>query len=178
MKKALSFLLALVLICCMAVPAFAADNRETVVSLEVDEALESYEVTIPPTITLDAKSFASGTKTPLNVTINKITAVWSKYITINCSSKNGTKLVNTENSSNQISYNLFCSNGYHQIPWSTPGKEAQYFSAKIEGLTLPYNTSNSNGGLIYGYLDENPEIGTYTDTLTFTIKFSTTDPNA
>ena len=171
MKKALSFLSALVLICCMAVPAFAADNRETVVSLDVDEALESYEVTIPPTITLDAKSFASGTKTPLNVTINSITAVWSKYITINCSSKNGMELVSTKDSSNQISYHLYCSDNFDH------GSEtaAHYFNAEIESLTLPYNTSSKGGGCIFGYLDENPEIGTYTDTLTFTIKFSTTN---
>lgn len=170
MKKTLSLLLALILVCCAAAPAFAADN-ETLVTLTVDESLESYEVTIPPTITLDAKSFAKGTKTPLNVTINKITAVWSKYITINCSSENGMKLVSTENSSNQIPYHLYCSSNFDHGTET----EAHYFNAEIESLTLPYNTSSKGGGCIFGYLDENPEIGTYTDTLTFTIKFSTTD---
>lgn len=66
------------MICCMAVPAFAAEN-ETLVTLTIDESLESYEVTIPPTITLDAAAFATdgSGKTALNVTINKLSAVWS-----------------------------------------------------------------------------------------------------
>ncbi len=78
MKKTVSFLLALIMVCCMAVPAFAAENQ-TVVTLMVDESQESYEVTIPPTITLDAVKFATdgGGKTALNVTIEKLSAVWS-----------------------------------------------------------------------------------------------------
>ena len=81
MKKTVSFLLTLILLCCMAVPAYAADTRNTEVSLTVDESLESYEVTIPPTITLDAAAFATngGGKTALNVTINKLSAVWSCF---------------------------------------------------------------------------------------------------
>ena len=104
MKKTASFLLALIMVCCMAVPAFAAEN-ETLVTLTVDESQESYEVTIPPTITLDAVEFATngGGKTALNVTIEKLSAVWSTRFYIYVASKNGFNLVNTEDPSNTIS---------------------------------------------------------------------------
>ena len=45
MKKTVSFLLALILLCCIAVPAFAAEN-ETLVTLTVDESLESYYMSL------------------------------------------------------------------------------------------------------------------------------------
>ena len=46
MKKTVSFLLALIMVCCMAVPAYAADTRNTEVSLTVDESLESYYMSL------------------------------------------------------------------------------------------------------------------------------------
>lgn len=184
MKKTVSFLLALIMICCMAVPAFAAEN-ETLVTLTVDESLESYEVTIPPTITLDAAAFATngGGKTALNVTINKLSAVWSTRFNIYVASKNGFNLVNTEDPSKVIPYGCFCANSMTITSNADAvGKVYTYYDndsiSYILNQGLPYNTSGpDNDRLNYGYLyrygsDAYPGSGTYTDTLTFTFAFS------
>ena len=183
MKKALSFLLALIMVCCMAVPAFAAEN-ETLVTLTVDESLESYEVTIPPTITLDAAAFATngGGKTALNVTINKLSAVWSTRFYIYVASKNGFNLVNTEDPSKVIPYGCFCANSITVTSGANAGKAYPYLDcydiSYILDQGLPYNTTYSSGsyissGFLYRYgSDAYPGSGTYTDTLTFTFAFS------
>ena len=183
MKKTVSFLLALILLCCMAVPAFAAEN-ETLVTLTVDESLESYEVTIPPTITLDAAAFAQqgGGKTALNVTINELTTVWSTKFYIYVASKNGFNLVNTEDPSKVIPYGCFCANSITvESNADAVGKVYPYLDcydiSYILNQGLPYNTSGpDNDRLNYGYLyrdgsDAYPGSGTYTDTLTFTFEF-------
>ena len=185
MKKTVSFLLALILLCCMAVPAYAADTRNTEVSLTVDGPLESYEVSIPPTITLDAAAFATngGGKTALNVTINKLSAVWSTRFYIYVASKNGFNLVNTEDPSKVIPYGCYCANSITITSNNNAGKTYPYYDndsiSYILNQGLPYNTtrSYSNGGLMNGYLyrdgsDAYPGSGTYTDTLTFTFAFS------
>ena len=185
MKKTVSFLLALIMVCCMAVPAYAADN-EMLVTLTVDESLESYEVTIPPTITLDAAAFATdgGGKTALNVTINKLSAIWSTRFNIYVASKNGFNLVNTEDPSKVIPYGCFCANSMTITSNADAvGKVYTYYDndsiSYILNQGLPYNTTHSysNGGPMYGYLyrdgsDAYPGSGTYTDTLTFTFAFS------
>ena len=183
MKKTVSFLLALIMVCCMAVPAVAAEN-ETLVTLTVDESLESYEVTIPPTITLDAAAFATngGGKTALNVTINKLSAVWSTRFNIYVASKNGFNLVNTEDPSKVIPYGCFCANSMTITSNADAvGKVYTYYDndsiSYILKQGLPYNTSGpDNDRLSYGYLyrdgsDAYPGSGTYTDTLTFTFAF-------
>lgn len=184
MKKTVSFLLALIMVCCMAMPAFAAEN-ETLVTLTVDESLESYEVTIPPTITLDAAAFATdgGGKTALNVTIKKLSAVWSTRFNIYVASKNGFNLVNTEDPSKVIPYVCCCANDMNIVSNADAvGKVYTYYNndsiSYILNQGLPYNTtrSYSGGGLMHGYLyrygsDAYPGSGTYTDTLTFTFAF-------
>ena len=188
MKKTLSLLLALILVCCMAVPAFASDNK-TLVTLTIDEALESYEVTIPPTITLDAAAFATdgGGKTALNVTINKLSAVWSTKFYIYVASKNGFNLVNTEDPSKVIPYGCRCPNNISLTSNDTAGKVYSYTSSSgsnsdisyILNQGLPYNTTHSysdgtpSNGYLYRYgSDAYPGSGTYTDTLTFTFAFA------
>lgn len=185
MKKTVSFLLALIMVCCMAVPAFAAENQ-TVVTLTVDESQESYEVTIPPTITLDAVAFATngGGKTALNVTIEKLSAVWSTKFYIYVASKNGFNLVNTEDTSKVIPYGCYCANDITITSSADAvGKVYPYLDcydiSYIINQGLPYNTtsSKSGGGLTNGYLyrvgsDAYPGSGTYTDTLTFTFAFA------
>lgn len=177
MKKTLSFLLALIMICCMAVSAYA-DGNEMLVSLTVDETLESYEVVIPPIITLDAATFATngGGKTPLNVTISKLTAIWSTDFSIFVTSKNGCYLVNTEDSSKMIPYLLTTPVGNKRNGFDnkTIPTEDSYFSESIAILQerLPYNTTDTSGGYIERYgSDAYPGGGTYTDTLTFTFEF-------
>lgn len=167
----------------MAAPAFAADN-ETLVTLTVDESLESYEVTIPPTITLDAAEFATngGGKTALNVTINKLSAVWSTKFYIYVASKNGFNLVNTEDLSKVIPYGCFCANSITVTSDNEAGKAYPYLDcydiSYILNQGLPYNTSGpSSNGILKGYLyrygsDAYPGSGTYTDTLTFTFAFA------
>ncbi len=184
MKKTLSLLLALVLVCCTAAPAFAADNK-TLVTLTIDEALESYEVTIPPTITLDAAAFATdrGGKTALNVTINKLSAVWSTKFYIYVASKNGFKLVNTEDPSKVIPYGCHCPNNISYTSNDEAGKVYLYIDhsdiSYILNQGLPYNTTHSysdgtpSNGYLYRYgSDAYPGSGTYTDTLTFTFAFA------
>lgn len=184
MKKTVSFLLALIMVCCMAVPAFAEENQ-TLVTLTVDESRESYEVTIPPTITLDAVAFATdgGGKTALNVTIEKLSAVWSTRFYIYVASKNGFNLVNTEDSSKVIPYACCCPTNFNIVSNADEvGKVYTYFDnydiSYILNEGLPYNTTRSfSGGLNSGYLyrygsDAYPGSGTYTDTLTFTFAFA------
>jgi hypothetical protein len=181
MKKTVSFLLALIMVCCMAVPAFAAENQ-TLVTLTIDESMESYEVTIPPTITLDAVAFATdgGGKTALNVTINNLSAVWSTKFYIYVTSKNGFNLVNTEDPSKVIPYGCYCPS-CKIITKATAGEAYQfnwYYISDILDKGLPLNTTSSSGDeLLGGYLyrdgsDTYPGGGTYTDTLTFTFEFS------
>lgn len=184
MKKTVSFLLALILLCCMAVPAYAADTRNTEVSLTVDESLESYEVTIPATITLDAAKFANGEKTVMKAELTSISAIWSKYIHIDFSSQNGFYLVNTEDSSKKIGY-TFQTADLVSYSASDTVKGGSYFSRSIEYLEgksdgdfsgtshLPYDISGeiSTKGNNFAI----PGSGTYSDTLTFTIELSTTN---
>ena len=182
MKKTVSFLLALIMVCCMAVPAYAADN-EMLVTLTVDESLESYEVTIPPTITLDAAKFANGEETVMKAELTSISAIWSKYIKIYFSSQNGFYLVNTEDNSKKIGY-TFQTADLVSYSASDTVKGGSYFSRSIEELEgksdgdfsgtshLPYDIS---GKISTKYNDfAIPGSGTYSDTLTFTIELSTT----
>ena len=181
MKKTVSFLLALILLCCMAAPAYAADN-EMLVTLTIDESLESYEVTIPPTITLDAAAFATdgGGKTNLNVTINKLSGASSKEFYVLFTSQNGFNLVNTEDSSKVIPYQCKAPNGASFNPDDfTAGKEYYYYTTTVSAMLsngMPYNTSE-RPTIRWGYIcrygsDAYPGGGTYTDTWTFTFKFN------
>lgn len=188
MKKTVSFLLALIMICCMAVPAYAADTRNTEVSLTIDESLESYEVTIPATITLDAAKFANGKVTVMKAELTSISAIWSKYIKIYFSSQNGFYLVNTEDSSKKIGYTFQAADSMEYNPTDTKdyaGEKLEYFSSSIESLDGTVTPGNPSGRTFLPY-DISGEIstkgndfaipgsGTYSDTLTFTIELSTT----
>ncbi|MDD6800461.1 MAG: hypothetical protein PUE85_08630, partial [Firmicutes bacterium] len=110
MKKLLPFLLISIMILSTAICVVAADieNRETIVSLTLDETMESYTLIIPSTVTIDP-STKSGT---LAVELKDVNLVWNDFLTVYATSANpdteeyGAFLVNTEDSSKKIHYQL------------------------------------------------------------------------
>ena len=75
MKKIISLLLVTALFMSMTVTAFAAENQ-TVISMEIDESMESYELVIPATVSIDP-AVKSG---KVEVKIQKINLIWNKVV--------------------------------------------------------------------------------------------------
>lgn len=153
MKKALSLILCLLLILCMALTAYATEtNNSTVVSLTVPD--ETYTLTIPANVVIDAKS-KTGT---INVSFTDVNLIWSRGIQAHFTCANavpgetGSYLVNGNKT---IHYNLYDADG-------------DTYSAGTPG----YAGSNTSSGTIELEVDGNyPGSGTYTDTLTFSVRF-------
>ncbi len=179
MKKILSFLLISIMLLSTAICVVAADNenRETLVSLTLDETMESYTLIIPSTVTIDPAT-KSGT---LGIELKDANLVWNDTITVYVTSANpdteeyGAFLVNTEDSSKKIHYQLV-SNFGEQYDSSSEFMVAYY------DKTHDYSGGNALNPDIreyYSYGDveitvdgQYPGSGTYTDTLTFTVSVS------
>lgn len=154
MKKIITVLLAFVLLLSMTMTAFAADNQ-TEISLTLDESMESYELVIPATISVDL----SQAETQIPVKINNVSLVWSDYVYLYVSSANpdtesglGAFLVNTEDANKKIHYKMYC-------PADYAGTETLVGKTSIAFIT---NMAIEVDG-------EFPGSGIYTDTLTFRI---------
>ena len=156
MKKIISIILATVLLFGMTMTVFGADNQ-TEINLTLDESMESYELVIPASVPVDL----SQDETRFNVRIQNISLVWNERVKIYVSSANpdlesgmGAFLVNTEDTSKKIHYNMYVGGPEYQ------GKET------FMGMA----TSTSYIGAVDIIVDgEFPGSGTYTDTLTFRI---------
>ena len=83
MKKIISLLVATVLLMSMSVTAFAADNQ-TEISLILDENLETYELVIPATVSINPTEKAG----KVDVKIQNINLVWNKGINLYVKAKN------------------------------------------------------------------------------------------
>ena len=163
MKKIITFTLAFVLCLCMTMTAFASGNQ-TVVSLEVDENLESYELVIPATVSIDP-----GEKTgSVEVKLENVELIWTKTINVYVNSSNpdhesdlGAFLVNTADSEKKIHYKL--TSGMNQWYIGQEMVTLSHYWEDREYLTV--------GGAIQLEVDgAYPGSGTYTDTLTFRVE--------
>ena len=171
MKKIISLLLATALFMSMTVTAFAADNQ-TVISMEIDESMESYELVIPATVSIDP-AVKTG---KVEVKIQDINLVWHESIGLYVKAQNtdetGSYLINTTDTSKKIAYNILLGTGV-------------IYSAAESGANTPrgvwtnqYKYDEDTQSWIANYREEinltvtgdYPGSGTYTDTLTFTVK--------
>ena len=82
MKKIISLLLATALFMSMTVTA-AAENQ-TVISMEIDESMESYELVIPATVSIDP-AVKTG---KVEVKIQNINLIWNKGIDLYVKAQN------------------------------------------------------------------------------------------
>ena len=171
MKKIISLLLATALFMSMTVTAFAADNQ-TVISMEIDESMESYELVIPATVSIDP-AVKTG---KVEVKIQDINLVWHKSIGLYVKAQNtdetGSYLINTTDPSKKIAYKILLGTGV-------------IYSAAESGANTPrgvwtnqYKYDEDTQSWIANYREEinltvtgdYPGSGTYTDTLTFTVE--------
>ena len=171
MKKLIAILLCMASVLSMTIPVFATeeeDIRTTVVSMTLDPSMESYTLTIPPTITIDpAKKSAT-----LNVTLEDVTLVWHDALYVYAAPANhdsvngGSYLVNTEDTTQKIHYTLEAYSGAEL--GSSEGKVcAASYEKNVGGE--PYLDSGDMTIVVDG---KYPGAGTYTDTLTFTVELS------
>ena len=163
MKKIITLTLAFVLCLCMTMTVFASDNQ-TVVSLELDENMEIYELVIPATVSIDP-----GEKTgSVEVKLENVELIWTRIINVYVNSSNpdresnlGAFLVNTTDSEKKIHYKI--TSGMNE--WYK-GNEMVTFSYWWDGRE--YLTE---GKAIQLEVDGTyPGSGTYTDTLTFRVE--------
>lgn len=181
MKKIISLLLATALFMSMTVTAFAAENQ-TVISMEIDESMESYELVIPATVSIDP-TVKTG---KVAVKIQDINLVWNKSIWL---------YVKAQNSPEETESNASGSISSYLIDTTDPSKKIAY--KMVLGTGVVYTSGepgyNSPRGVltnIYSYVESSqswattreeidltvtgdyPGSGTYTDTLTFTVVLS------
>ena len=177
MKKIISLLLATALFMSMTVTA-AAENQ-TVISMEIDESMESYELVIPATVSIDP-AVKTG---KVEVKIQKINLIWNKGINLYVKAQNSPEesesnasgtissyLIDTTDTSKKIAYKMVLGTG---VVYSS--SESGYNSQQgvltnhyryDEGIRSWVTTSEEINLTVTG---DYPGSGTYTDTLTFTV---------
>ena len=179
MKKIVSLLLATALFMSMTVTAFAAENQ-TVISMEIDESMESYELVIPATVSIDP-AVKTG---KVEVKIKNINLIWNKGIDLyvkaqnspeeaesNASGSISSYLIDTTDTSKKIAYKMVLGSGIVYTS-GDPGYDSQ------QGLVTNHyrydersqswvTTSEEINLTVTG---DYPGSGTYTDTLTFTVE--------
>lgn len=170
MKKIISLLLATALFMSMTVTAFAADNQ-TVISMEIDESMESYELVIPATVSIDP-AVKTG---KVAVKIQNINLVWHKSIDLYVKAQNtdetGSYLINTTDPSKKIAYKMVLGSG---IFYSSGDPE---YDSQQGIVTNHYRYDERSQSWVttreeidLTVTGEYPGSGTYTDTLTFTVE--------
>ena len=176
MKKLIALLLCLALLLGFSVVAQAKtetemETQEVEVSLELDPTMETYTLVLPATVELDPFTKEGS----LEIGITAANLVWSDGIEIGCKAENAAMLngdelgsysyssylVNSE-TNERIGYFLYNNGGDRMDPLKT--SESVFFCEKEFG---PYS------GIICFEIPEGqafPGSGTYSDTLTFTVK--------
>ena len=161
MKKIISLLVATVLLMSMTVTAFAAENQ-TVISMEIDESMESYELVIPATVSIDP-AVKTGS---VEVKFEDVELVWTTSLKVYVNSSNpdtesgkGAFLVNKDND-NKIHYNI--QSGMGEIYKGNEMLTLDYYWAGSEYIAQGNSIKLTVDGTY-------PGGGIYTDTLTFRI---------
>ena len=181
MKKFLSMVLCIVLMLSMAIPAIAAENedtRQTVVSLEVDPSLEHYTLTIPSTIELDMAKEVN----EIPVTLTDVTLCWSKNLDVYVTAQNaGEEAWETEVNDPDFSpssYLIHTEDANKKILYGIKNFANSHYQDN-QGIYVAFAYSYSDNGVQVEHgplkiklLGDYPGAGTYTDTLTFTVKLS------
>lgn len=165
MKKFMTFLAATVLSLSMTATVFAGNNQ-TVVSMEIDESIENYELVIPPTLKLDPVE-KTGT---LKIELKNVNLVWSNGIHVYVNSANpdtesgkGAFLVNTQDSNKKIHYNFYA--GLNQL---YKGEELMTLDYFYDQGSNSYLTQDN--GIRITVDGQYPGGGTYADTFTFRVE--------
>ena len=179
MKKIISLLLVTALFMSMTVTAFAAENQ-TVISMEIDESMESYELVIPATVSIDP-AVKTG---KVELKIQKINLIWNKGINLYVKAQNSPEesesnasgtissyLIDTTDTSKKIAYKMVLGTGVVYSS-SEPGYNSQQgvltnHYRYDEGIRSWVTTSEEINLTVTG---DYPGSGTYTDTLTFTVE--------
>ena len=168
MKKVISFILCLALVFSLNICAFAeetSNDQTTVLKLTVDPSLETYTLSIPAELNIDP---ATKTAT-LTVSASEINLLWSDAFCVDVSSENldttGANLVNTKDATKKIHYEMRDDNGTLITSSITAGTVLQY-----EKERDTQGTKSASGTLEITVDGTYPTSGTYTDTLTFTVR--------
>lgn len=180
MKKLIAILLCMVCVLSLAVPVFAeeiAETIETVVSLELDPTLEHYTLTIPAEVKFDMTKEVS--EVPID--LKDVNFAWNKRLDVYLTAKNGCEeawdseiddqdfrmassyLINTEDETKKILYGIKSGLGFEYAGEDLTVASAYYYEGEIEIDNYPLKMK---------ILGEYPGAGTYTDTLTFTVKLT------
>lgn len=181
MKKLIALLLCMVCVLSLVVPVFAeeiAETRQSVVSLELDPSLEHYTLTIPPEVKFDM------TKEVYEVPIElkDVNFVWSRRLDVIVTAQNACEeawetevddpefgpssyLIHTEDENKKILYGIKDINGAFYRNEYGVGVASAAFGSDNELYV-------HSGPLRMKILGDYPGAGTYTDTLTFTVRLS------
>lgn len=161
MKKVFGVLLSLCLLCC----AFAladggtisgdADGEKTANTVVTTTVEESYTITIPPEVLIPFESTGITTQ---SVAVTAYNLLSTHKLSMSYSSANGLKMMNGTNS----------------IPYIMLGikPDTEYDTTGKAGWNLAVKVSETNGDSTAKIQEiwNNAKAGTYSDTLTFTVK--------
>ena len=173
MKKVIFLLLTIIAVLSMSLTVFAADNQ-TEISLTLDENMESYELVIPATVSIDPAVKAG----KVDVKIQDINLVWNKGINLYVKAKNtdvsgatSSYLINTEDVSKKIAYRIHLGNN---IVYNATERA---YDEEIGLLTNTYEYNEYTSSWARHAEEINlviegdyPGSGTYTDMLTFSVE--------
>ena len=168
MKKVISFILCLALVFSLNICAFAeetANDQTTVLKLTVDPSLETYTLSIPAELEIDPT-----TKTAtLTVSASEINLLWSDSLCVDVSSENldanGANLINTNDETKKIHYKM---KDGDNTPLNSSTEMITAFTYKKADDTQ--QTKSAEGSMAITVDGTYPASGTYTDTLTFTVR--------
>lgn len=169
MKKFLTLFLALCLLMgvCIAETTITGDGEgatgQTLVTLTVDRSMDSYTVTIPPTVIIDPAT----KKGSMSITLNKgFELISCNSLSIKMKSNNDCVLIN-EDGTQSVEYWIYLN--------SAPQTACNYGG----GLTTLLTVNKGADATIDRVYEMTPQIrydlptaGVYTDTLTFTVSVS------
>lgn len=168
MKKVISFILCLALVFSLNICAFAeetSNDQTTVLKLTVDPSLETYTLSIPAELNIDPT-----TKTAtLTISASEINLLWSDSLCVDVSSANldatGANLVNTNDETKKIHYKM--KDGDNTPLNSSTEMITPFIYEKADDTQ---QTKRAEGSLAITVDGTYPASGTYTDTLTFTVR--------
>ena len=168
MKKTLSMLLAVCMLCALCVPAFAANITETGAQTQdtvVKYGMEaSYTVTIPETVAIDVDTLQGNTTVKASDVVLASGEKLNIVLTGDCNENKEFHLKDTTDASNTLAYTISNADG-------------DVLTTDDVVMTVDAgNVAGASAALKFALTSDVTKAGTYTDTLTFEVEIEAETP--
>jgi len=175
MKKAISILLAVLVLLSVTATTMAAGNT-TEISLDLDPSSETYTLNIPAKVEIDPASMQG----EIEVTLSDPNLLWNTFLTVYANSQNhidgedNSYLVDTEDQDAKIAYSVNSeSTGDTSFEATEQGLRAAVYNAAHEYRGTTYSETLADGIITLTVNGAIPGDGVYTDLLTFSVDLET-----